>query len=177
VHATTANDTAIVYEAIRTAMPGGMGEVEQGDVSEAVPRITLIEAMQLAADRDTIARQYVNGFEQVWETADLIESQYAVDTPLGKAIVHAHVSLMSRYPDSLITRKCGGEIPAESQARAAAVLAKRDHTSYAVAIAEFDAWLRADGHKRNPGTTADLIAAGLFVLLVEKRLTCPVTFY
>ena len=26
----------------------------------------------------------------------------------------------------------------------------------------FDRWLRADGHRRNPGTTADLVAATLF---------------
>ena len=37
--------------------------------------------------------------------------------------------------------------------------------------AEYDFWLRADGHRRNPGTTADVIAAALFVLLREKRLT------
>jgi triphosphoribosyl-dephospho-CoA synthase len=28
-----------------------------------------------------------------------------------------------------------------------------------------DKWMREEGHRRNPGTTADLIAAGLFVLL------------
>ena len=33
------------------------------------------------------------------------------------------------------------------------------------AIVELDNWLRAEGNARNPGTTADLIAAGLFVLL------------
>ena len=30
------------------------------------------------------------------------------------------------------------------------------------ALADFDFWLRSDGHRRNPGTTADLIAAALF---------------
>jgi triphosphoribosyl-dephospho-CoA synthase len=38
------------------------------------------------------------------------------------------------------------------------------------ALADFDFWLRSDGHRRNPGTTADLIAAALFVLLREGRL-------
>ncbi len=38
-------------------------------------------------------------------------------------------------------------------------------------------WLRADGHRRNPGTTADLVAAALFILLVEGRLPWPVQFY
>ena len=37
-----------------------------------------------------------------------------------------------------------------------------------VAIAELDAWLRADGHQRNPGTTADLVAATLFADLRES---------
>ncbi len=34
--------------------------------------------------------------------------------------------------------------------------------SYDEALADLDFWLRADGHQRIPGTTADLIAAGLF---------------
>jgi triphosphoribosyl-dephospho-CoA synthase len=38
------------------------------------------------------------------------------------------------------------------------------------ALAELDFWLRTDGHRRNPGTTADLIAAGLFVGLRERIL-------
>jgi triphosphoribosyl-dephospho-CoA synthase len=33
---------------------------------------------------------------------------------------------------------------------------------------DFDRWLRADGHRRNPGTTADLIAAALMVALVRQ---------
>ncbi|MFN5467079.1 MAG: hypothetical protein ACK5AM_03065 [Pirellulaceae bacterium] len=32
----------------------------------------------------------------------------------------------------------------------------------------FDQWLRADGNRRNPGTTADLIAAALMVALVRQ---------
>lgn len=171
--ASTSADTAVVYEAIRSANPGGMGEVDEGDVSEAAPNTSLLEVMQLAADRDTVARQYTNGFAQVWEAADLIHAQYLSNTPLGEAIVLAFLQLMSRYPDTLIARKCGAVIAAESQDRAAAVLAERGEK----AMAEFDAWLRADGHRRNPGTTADLIAAGLFVLLVEKRIECPVKFY
>jgi triphosphoribosyl-dephospho-CoA synthase len=35
-------------------------------------------------------------------------------------------------------------------------------------IADFDAWLRADGNRRNPGTTADLIAAALYWLVYHR---------
>lgn len=178
VASTTPRDTALVYEAIRAASPGGMGEVEQADISESAPIISLWEAMRLAADRDTIALQYVNGFEQVWEAADLVVDFYSSGEALGAAIVRAHVALMSRYADSLIARKCGAAVARESRARAAVVLER--HTEgqrlYEAALAEFDAWLRSDAHRRNPGTTADLIAAGLFVLLVGRRFTCPVRF-
>ena len=33
---------------------------------------------------------------------------------------------------------------------------------------KFDLFLRADGHRRNPGTTADMIAAILFVAFREN---------
>ena len=44
---------------------------------------------------------------------------------------------------------------------------------YYEALADFDFWLRADGHRRNPGATADLIAAALFAGLRDHRLTPP----
>jgi triphosphoribosyl-dephospho-CoA synthase len=92
--------------------------------------------------------------------------------PLSDSIVHAHVRQLAKTPDSLIARKCGVEIARESADRAAAVLASGapGDAAYQSALATFDAWLRADGHRRNPGTTADLIAAGLFVLLREGRV-------
>jgi triphosphoribosyl-dephospho-CoA synthase len=40
-------------------------------------------------------------------------------------------------------------------------------------LAKLDFWLRSDGNRRNPGTTADLIAAGLFVALRDSWLTPP----
>ena len=79
---------------------------------------------------------------------------------------------MANYPDSLIRRKCGLEIAQEASQRAADVMiaGRPREPAYDHALADFDRWLRADGHRRNPGTTADLIAAGLFVLLREGRL-------
>jgi triphosphoribosyl-dephospho-CoA synthase len=38
---------------------------------------------------------------------------------------------------------------------------------------ELDAWLRADGHRRNPGTTADLVAATLFAALRDRDMQAP----
>jgi triphosphoribosyl-dephospho-CoA synthetase len=38
-------------------------------------------------------------------------------------------------------------------------------------LAQFDASLRDPGNRRNPGTTADLTAAAIFVQLVETGVT------
>ena len=35
-------------------------------------------------------------------------------------------------------------------------------------LEKFDDWLREEGHTRNPGTTADLVAACLWVALHER---------
>lgn len=45
--------------------------------------------------------------------------------------------------------------------------------AYHEALADLDFWLRSDGHRRNPGTTADLIAAGLFAGLREGVIQPP----
>jgi triphosphoribosyl-dephospho-CoA synthase len=44
---------------------------------------------------------------------------------------------------------------------------------YARAVADLDFWLRSDGHRRNPGTTADLVAAGLFAALRDGIIQAP----
>jgi triphosphoribosyl-dephospho-CoA synthase len=44
------------------------------------------------------------------------------------------------------------------------------------AVAELDAWLRAEGNARNPGTTADLVTACLFVALRAATITLPPSY-
>jgi triphosphoribosyl-dephospho-CoA synthase len=85
---------------------------------------------------------------------------------------------MSESPDSLIARKCGAEVARESAERAARSLAAGPPGSevYANELIQLDAWLRADGHRRNPGTTADLIAAGLFAAFREGIIDTSASF-
>jgi triphosphoribosyl-dephospho-CoA synthase len=45
--------------------------------------------------------------------------------------------------------------------------------AYEDALADLDFWLRCDGHLRNPGTTADLVTAGLFAALREGIIEAP----
>ncbi len=169
----TSIDTQLVYEAIRLARPGGLGQVDKGDVHGEAPEITLGEAMQLAGDRDLVARQYTNNFAEVFRVADRIA---ASEGPLAQVIVRVFLELLAEQPDTLIARKCGPQIAQEVSDHAARVLSFSGE-DYEAALADFDFWLRVDGHRRNPGTSADIIAAALFVLLREGRLEWPVKFY
>jgi triphosphoribosyl-dephospho-CoA synthase len=171
--ALTFDDTRRVYEAIRIAAAGGLGRTAEADVfEEPPPGLRLVDAMRIAAERDLVARQYTNQFADVFNAAAWIEEGVARGWQLATAIVHVHIRLMASEPDSLIRRKCGAKMAEESSARAARVLesGKPGEETYEQALADFDFWLRCDGHRRNPGTTADLIAAGLFVLLRDGRL-------
>jgi triphosphoribosyl-dephospho-CoA synthase len=171
--ALTAEDTRLVYEAIRLAQPGGLGAVQEADVNATPPNISLVAAMRLAAERDLVARQYANNFIQVFRLADQIEQ---ANGSLSQNIVRTFLELLAEFPDTLITRKCGMALSQAVSRRAAKVLTCAGD-DYETELADFDFWLRADGHCRNPGTSADLIAAALFVLLREERVQWPVRFY
>ncbi|MEX0818360.1 MAG: triphosphoribosyl-dephospho-CoA synthase, partial [Pirellulaceae bacterium] len=164
-----------VYEAIRLATPGGLGRVKEMDLRDAAPS-DLIQAMRLAAERDLVARQYTNCFAEVlthvvpW----LVEGQ-AQGWSLTTAIIHTHLRLLAEFPDSLIARKCGADVAHEAADRARRALAcgrPGDHV-FERALSDLDFWLRSDGHRRNPGTSADLMAAGLFAALREGKLVSP----
>ncbi len=178
MRSTSPLDTRQMYFAINRAKPGGMGESSEADLAGEAPVCSAFDVMQLAADRDTIARELVTGFNEVACVADEIARSYATE-PLGEAIVVAALALQARCPDSLIARKLGVDMAKEASARAGAVLAERDvsRENYLCARCDFDFWLRADGHRRNPGTTADVIAAALFVLLRTGRISLPVRYY
>ena len=172
-------DCLNVYRAIELAKPGGMGKVKTGDVGEnGTPPEDLIKAMGLARKRDLIAAQYCNGFQEVFEfvAKSFLELQ-DVGCGIIDSIVETQLRLMRDYPDSLIARKCGNEIAEQSALMAGDVLnSERNSPEYHDKLSALDFWLRSDGHRRNPGTTADLITAGLFVVLREGLLKTPFKF-
>ncbi len=168
----TIDDASQVYQAIRLAQPGGLGNTGEQDVSTE-PTVPLREAMGLAAHRDLIARQYSNDFSEVFdEGAPAVLAGVERTGCVEGGILHAHLHLMARFPDSLIARKRDAEEARESAERAQRVLEAGwpDKVEGRREIVDLDGWLRAVGHQRNPGTTADLVAASLFVLLREGLL-------
>ncbi len=170
----TVEDAEQVYSAISLAKPGGLGKATSQDISER-PTVTLREAMALAADRDRIAEQYVTDFKLVFDARRKLCELLKHSIDWESVIIQLHVWIMSRWPDSLIARKCGVDLAEEASSRARILI---DHPGAEARfdpgqLSEFDAWLRADGHRRNPGTTADLIAATLFAALRDGLIKRP----
>lgn len=170
----SADDAECVYAAIRRAQPGGLGRVDEHDVNDSSPT-SLLTAMAAAAERDLVARQFVTEFATVLDEAvPALLAELEQGRTLIDAIVRLHLSVMAKHPDSLIARKCGRAVAEQASAWAQAVLATSgEEAVYYGALADFDFWLRSDGNRRNPGTTADLVAAALFVALVEGRVSSP----
>ncbi|MFM7412540.1 MAG: triphosphoribosyl-dephospho-CoA synthase [Planctomycetota bacterium] len=163
-----ATDAALVWRAIARARPGGMGRVDAWDLAAAAPA-DLRAAMRAAADRDRIARYYADGFAPLFAgpVADL-EAALGAGMPLLEAVVDCHLRQLARDPDSLVTRR-HGSAAAAAVSTAAAALLRLPAGERPAAIAVFDAGLRAPA-RLNPGTTADIVAAALYILLRSGRL-------
>lgn len=164
--------TRDVYAAIRDAHPGGLGDAADQDVKDE-PTVPLVAAMKLAADRDRIARQYATGFADVFEFG--VPAFLTAVAKFGRiepAVIACQLQWLAAFPDSLIARKAGDEVAEDVRRRAAGVLAVGglDTPAGRRAGVALDAHLRSDGHRLNPGTTADLVTACLFVALRDDKV-------
>jgi triphosphoribosyl-dephospho-CoA synthase len=166
---TTIADAAEAYAAIRLAHPGGLGQVSTEDVAEP-PSVTLREAMGLAAERDAVAREYVTDFAMTFEIGvPALRTARQDGLQWSDAVVEAYVRLLGVQADSHIARKLGAATSETISRRAREILAVGGVRSAAgrEALAAFDAELRDASNSRNPGTTADLTCAALFVVIIE----------
>jgi triphosphoribosyl-dephospho-CoA synthase len=160
------------FEAIARSLAGGLGVAAEMDVhTTPADEIDLIEAMRLAAEDDRIARQYTCDFRDLIDNVVPVVASEILDCgDVLSGIAAAHLRLLAGEPDSLIARKRGREVAIAVQKQAAEVRPQN-----ASEVAQFDTYLRDRTHSLNPGTTADLIAGCLYVLLrtrpTAKRAT------
>jgi triphosphoribosyl-dephospho-CoA synthase len=158
------NDAVQAYEAIRLARPGGLGTSAQHDVG-AEPKVTLLEAMRAAQERDSIARQYAQGYRDVFDLG-LSQWRYALARFEDEAwaATHLYLAYLANWRDSLIERKFGS-----ATAQTVSDQARIFHLqlpSYSELddirgqLLSWDEQLRGSG--LNPGTSADLTAATVF---------------
>jgi triphosphoribosyl-dephospho-CoA synthase len=165
----TVEDARLAYEAIRIAKPGGMGKAPDADISEP-PSITLLQAMQLAQDRDSVAREYAAGYPITFEIGlPALRTALERGAEFSHAVVHCFLTILGRVPDTLIARKTNAETAQSISLQAERVIGLGGvfTPDGKAAAAALDQALRDPGHRLNPGTTADLTTAAIFLVLPE----------
>jgi triphosphoribosyl-dephospho-CoA synthase len=166
---TTVTDAGEVYAAIRRARPGGLGEAEAEDVAGA-PTVSLRDAMALAAERDAIAREYVTDFALTFETGvPAVLAARREGLAWSDTVVETYLTLLDAAPDTHIARKLGAAeaVAISLQAREVRASGGTRSPEGRQALGVLDTELRDQRNRRNPGTTADLTCAALFVVILE----------
>jgi triphosphoribosyl-dephospho-CoA synthase len=165
-------DAELAFSAIRLARPGGLGESDRYDVSQA-PRVTLLEAMREARQRDRIAAQYVTRYHDVLETGVPVARRAA--RRWGRAdwvAVTVYLAFLSRFADSHIARKHGNEtafaVTREAGELVMLLAGSTDPGEAMPMLEAFDRRLKA--RSVNPGTSADLTVATLFAMDLDDLL-------
>ncbi|MTI62802.1 triphosphoribosyl-dephospho-CoA synthase [Methylophaga sp.] len=166
-------DAKLAYRAIRMAEAGGLGQHPEQDIS-GDPSVTLLEAMQMAAERDQIALQYVSNFNTLWKTGlPGLTSALNSGESVEWATAFAYLKLLSEAPDSLICRKQSREQATAVTEKAKQLVFEMNKNStlnaYLDRLTAWDNELKQNAI--NPGTTADLVAATLLLHAFQRRLS------
>jgi triphosphoribosyl-dephospho-CoA synthase len=163
------DDARRAYAAIRMARPGGLGRVPRQDVRRP-PSVTLLEAMRLAAARDAVAREYATGYETTFTIgAPAIDRARRSGARLRQAIVVAFLEILAARPDTLVERRHGRSAARRVSREAAKALEAGGplRPEGRRLLERLDRRLRRATPAINPGASADVVAASLFVWLLS----------
>ena len=166
-------DAQAAYRAIARARPGGLGSAAEQDVQQP-PSVDLRAAMALAADRDSIARQYRDAYADLFDAAlaasvkgfSLMQTpaDSGADSRTVAAVQRLYLALLSRMADSHIVRNHGEAVAQIVMTAAQAWLRRSQRNETLDAEPEFAAWdASLKAARINPGTTADLTVAALLI--------------
>jgi triphosphoribosyl-dephospho-CoA synthase len=134
------------------------------------PTVVLREAMAIAAEREQVAREYATDFATTFEVGvPALRAARQAGFGWTDATVEAFLRILATSPDTHIARKLGPDAALAVSRRARDVEKAGGVRSEAgrQALERLDEELRDAANARNPGTTADLTCAALFVVILE----------
>ncbi|ELZ14246.1 triphosphoribosyl-dephospho-CoA protein [Halovivax asiaticus JCM 14624] len=139
--------------------------------ADAIPAVRergldLQSVLELGVPGDDVAREWVTGFERSFAAADRFADR---DGPIADRAGGVYLSLLAERPDTLVATRHGESVAADVHERAATLADRNAFERDRTAVADFADDLVAAGI--NPGTTADLTAAGLFIALERESIT------
>jgi triphosphoribosyl-dephospho-CoA synthase len=170
VEASTAQDAVAVYEAIDIAKPSGLNGAPDLNVKDKNSKtrlikenVTLYQVFKIASAYDDICSEWINNFPITFELAYPYLKNEMKKTDLNTAIVNSFLKILSKHPDTFISRKVGLEKAKEVSAGAKEILdlGGVESSKGKECLVAFDKKLRKAGNDYNPGTTADITAAAL----------------
>lgn len=150
------------FEHVAVAVDEPPGETDVPDVRRGAGAVPLVRERELslyavldaARGHDGIAREWTGGFERTVEAAASIERR---DGPILDRAAAAFLDLLADEPDTFVAITHDESVARAVRERAVAARDGRIDPD------DLAADLVADGI--NPGTTADLLAGGLFIAL------------
>jgi triphosphoribosyl-dephospho-CoA synthase len=163
---TTADDAVNFYSAF--ALAGArVADVEEFSLKDpgVASRLreqgkTLLDLMHLSKDHDLIAGEWSSDYERSFHLADvLLETTRKLG--LNEGVVRTYLTALAESPDSLVRAKFG-----LSKAQEVSLMASRALEDETLESAR-DMDRELLGQDVNPGSTADLIAAALFISLLK----------
>jgi len=119
---------------------------------------TMLDIMQISAKNDMVAREWVDGFRLSFLAADKIRGRRRTGT-MNDATVLTFLEMLAGEPDTLVAKKYDMSKAIYVQGLANEVLERR------MTLKELSHRLYVE--KINPGSTADIVIAGLFISLLN----------
>jgi triphosphoribosyl-dephospho-CoA synthetase len=125
---------------------------------------------KIAQQYDRICSEWVNNYHITFSLAyPHLSERVENGEELRTAVLHTFLKVLTEYPDTFIARKAGLQKAQEVSGRAGVVLELGGLKTVAGrrSLSRFDQDLREASNLLNPGTTADIVAAGLSLLILS----------
>ena len=126
--------------------------------------LTLFNMMEISSSYDMIAEEWINGFGKSFLCSNSIQ-ELVEHLDINDAVVQTFMLILSYNKDTFIQTKFDSKKAEEVSMRARKILEKSYFIDIRDEIHSFDKELIKEGV--NPGSTADIIIAGLFISLFE----------
>lgn len=175
ITSTTYQDAIHLYDAINLAQAGGMGETSEFDVSDASAKkelremdVNLHQVLEISSSWDNLAYELTHNMPITFQVGYPTFKRVKREHGLNQATVQTFLTILARYPDTLISRKYD-QHTAQQVSREAQIILDRGGIltrEGRILLEKLDEELRDKNY--NPGTTADLTASSLMVAFLEE---------
>ena len=171
---TSVDDACDLYDAINIADAGGMGDQDEYDVASDNAKNelrqnnqTMYDVLKISAPWDMLAREMTGDMPAVFEIGYPKYHELRQSKSQNDACVLTFLTILSHVPDTLISRKYGSDEAMKISLMTRDLLNIKDEPDFKDRLREFDDYLFKN--KYNPGTTADLTAASIFVSYLKSN--------